>query len=90
MPKEEHTDHILIEVKDANPKDAKFIKQVGDERRYVFEVDAKKFWGDGALDPTVARMFECGEWLWPDAPVANSSNEGHTLALGSATSRYSS
>ena len=63
MPKEEHTDHILIEVKDKHPKDTAFIEQVRRERRYVFEVDAKKFWNQDK--PTLARMFDCGTWLWP-------------------------
>ncbi len=62
VPKKEHVSHILIvvAVEETHAKDAAFIEQVGREKRYVFEVDAKKL-----LSRDESSLFECGEWLWP-------------------------
>lgn len=63
-PSPESRDHIMIEVRDTNAKDDAFKKQVQDEKRYVLEVDANKFYGDGQ-GLTIEKLLECSEWVWP-------------------------
>lgn len=63
-PSAESLDHIIVEVRDTNAKDDAFKKQVQDEKRYVLEVDANKFYGDGQ-GLTIEKLCECSEWVWP-------------------------
>ncbi len=67
MPEPKNTDHFVIEVNSTNRKKRDFIDEVGHEKRWVFEVDAEHFWNG---DHTVDRLFQCGQWLWPD-PTLN-------------------
>ena len=55
--------HLIFEVYYSNAKDDDFKLQVQEERRYVLEVNAKKFYGDGT-NLTVERLIKNSHWVW--------------------------
>ena len=55
--------HLIFEVDYSNAKDDDFKLQVQEERRYVLEVNAKKFYGDGT-NLTVERLIKNSHWVW--------------------------
>lgn len=57
-------DHIMIEVEYSHAKDDDFKLQMKKERRYVLEVNAEKFYGNGR-DLTPVKMIKNSEWVWP-------------------------
>ena len=59
-------DHIIIEVEYSHAKDDDFKLQMKKERRYVLEVNAEKFYGNGR-DLTPVKMIKNSEWVWPTA-----------------------
>lgn len=57
-------DHIMIEVEYSHAKNEEFKTQVKKERRYVLEINAEKFYGDGSnLSPT--KLVHNSKWVWP-------------------------
>lgn len=57
-------DHIMIEVEYSHAKDDDFKLQMKKERRYVLEVNAEKFYGNGR-DLTPVKLIKNSEWVWP-------------------------
>ena len=57
-------DHLLIEVEYSHAKDDDFKLQMKKERRYILEVNAEKFYGNGR-DLTPVKMIKNSEWVWP-------------------------
>ena len=57
-------DHLMIEVEYSHAKDDDFKLQMKKERRYVFEVNAEKFYGNGRYLIPVT-MIKNSEWVWP-------------------------
>ncbi len=57
-------DHLMIEVEYSHAKDDNFKLQMKKERRYVLEVNAEKFYGNGR-DLTPVKMIKNSEWVWP-------------------------
>lgn len=64
-------DHIMIEVEYSHAKNDEFKSQVKEERRYVLEVNAERFYGDGR-DLSPSKLIQNSNWVWP---VKNLSEE---------------
>ena len=60
----DNLDHIMIEVEYSHAKDDDFKLQMKKERRYVLEVNAEKFYGNGR-DLTPVKLIKNSEWVWP-------------------------
>lgn len=56
-------DHLMIEVAYSHAKDDDFKLQVQEERRYILEVNAEKFYGNGR-DLTPVKLTKNSEWVW--------------------------
>lgn len=56
-------DHIMIEVEYSHAKNDDFKLQMQKERRYVLEVNAEKFYGNGR-DLTPVKLIKNSEWVW--------------------------
>lgn len=58
-------DHLMIEVEYSHPKDDDFKLQMRKERRYVLEVNAARFYGNGQ-NLTPEEFIKNSVWVWPN------------------------
>ena len=61
----EQLDHLMIEVEYSHAKDDDFKLQMQKDRRYVLEVNAEKFYGNGQ-NLTTVEFIKSSVWVWPD------------------------
>lgn len=54
----------MVEVEYSHAKDEEFKSQMKNERRYVLELNAEKFYGDG-FDLSLKEFIRNSKWVWP-------------------------